>query len=61
MAGLLDGMFDSEGGRLGLGLLAAGSARGDGAGAGQRLMEAVGSVDQWKKAKAAEEMQRQQL
>ena len=59
--GLLDGMFDSEGGRLGLGLLAAGSARSDGAGAGQRLMEAVGSVDQWKKAKAAEEMQRQQL
>ena len=56
--GLLDGMFDSEGGRLGLGLLAAGSARSDGAGAGQRLMEAVGSVDAWKKAK---EMQRQQL
>lgn len=52
MAGLLD-IFDTEGGRLGLGLLAAGSARSDGAGAGQRLMEAFGSVDQWKKQQQA--------
>ena len=60
MAGLLDGLFDSESGRMGLGLLAAGSARGDGAGFGQRLSEAVGSVDQWKKAKAQAEYQKQQ-
>lgn len=58
--GLLDGLFDSEGGRLGLGLLAAGSARSDGAGFGQRLSEAVGSVDQYKKAKAQEAFQKQQ-
>lgn len=58
--GLLDGLFDSEQGRMGLGLLAAGSARGDGAGFGQRLSEAVGSVDQWKKAKAQAEYQKQQ-
>jgi hypothetical protein len=57
--GLLDGLFDSEQGRMGLGLLAAGSARGDGAGFGQRLSEAVGSVDQWKKAKAQAEAQKQ--
>ena len=52
MAGLLDGIFNSEQGRMGLGLLAAGSARGDGAGFGQRLSEAVGSVDQWKQQQA---------
>ena len=50
--GLLDGLFDSEQGRMGQGLLAAGSARSDGAGFGQRLSEAVGSVDQWKQQQA---------
>ena len=50
--GLLDGLFNTEQGRMGLGLLAAGSARGDGAGFGQRLSEAVGSVDQWKQQQA---------
>lgn len=50
--GLLDGIFNTEQGRMGLGLLAAGSARGDGAGFGQRLSEAVGSVDQWKQQQA---------
>ena len=44
--GLFD--FDNADSRLGLGLLAAASARSDGAGFGQRLAEAVGSVDQWK-------------
>jgi hypothetical protein len=52
MAGLLDNLFNTEQGRMGLGLLAAGSARGDGAGFGQRLSEAVGSVDQWKQQQA---------
>ena len=50
--GLLDNLFNTEQGRMGLGLLAAGSARGDGAGFGQRLSEAVGSVDQWKQQQA---------
>ena len=50
--GLLDNIFNTEGGRLGLGLLAAGSARSDGAGFGQRLGEAVGSLDNWKKQQA---------
>jgi hypothetical protein len=66
--GLLDNLFNSEDGRMGLGLLAAGSARGDGAGFGQRLSEAVGSVDQWKqqqaqakRAKMMEEMQMMQM
>ena len=59
MAGLLDSIFNTEGGRMGLGLLGAGSARGDGAGFGQRLNEAVGSVDQWKKQQAAAEEAKQ--
>ena len=50
--GLLSGLFDSEDGRMGLGLLAAASARSDGAGLGQRISEAVGSVDQWKQQQA---------
>jgi hypothetical protein len=66
--GLLDNLFNSEDGRMGLGLLAAASARSDGAGFGQRLNEAVGSVDQWKqqqaqakRAKMMEEMQMMQI
>jgi len=49
--GLLDA-FNSEQGRFGLGLLAASAPRSDGAGFGQRLNEAVGSVDAWKQSQA---------
>ena len=45
--GLLDTIDDPQM-RLGLGLLAAASPRFDGAGTGQRLMEAVGSLDNWR-------------
>ena len=54
MAGLLNGMFDSEGGRLGLGLLAAAGPRSDGAGFGQRLQDAVAYTDQFKQQQAAQ-------
>lgn len=57
--GLLD--FDSPDTRLGLGLLAAASARSDGAGFGQRLAEAVGSVDQWKQQQQMAKMQELQM
>lgn len=46
--GLLDA-FNTDEGRLGLGLLAAAGPRSDGAGFGQRLSEGIGSVDAWKK------------
>ena len=46
--GLLD-VFNTEEGRLGLGLLSAAAPRSDGANFGQRLSEGVGSVDAWKK------------
>lgn len=45
--GLLDSL-DSDQFRLGMGLLAAGGARSDGAGMGQRLMEGLGSLDAFK-------------
>lgn len=57
--GLLD--FDNADSRLGLGLLAAASARSDGAGFGQRLAEAVGSVDQWKAQQQMQKMRDMQL
>lgn len=57
--GLLD--FDNADARLGLGLLAAASARPDGAGLGQRLAEAVGSVDQWKAQQQMQKMREMQL
>ena len=50
MAGLLDAM-DSDQFRLGLGLLAAGGARSDGAGFGQRVQEAFSGLDQYKRQK----------
>lgn len=53
--GLLD-VFNSDEGRMGLGLLAAGSARSDGAGFGQRLQEAVGGVDAWKQSQQRQKM-----
>lgn len=46
--GLLDDLFNSESGQIGLGLLAAGSARSDGAGFGQRLQEGLGAGAKWK-------------
>ena len=51
MAGLLD-IFDTEEGRLGLGLLMAAAPRANGAGVGQRIGEAYGYVQQ---QRAAEE------
>jgi len=57
--GLLD--FDSPDTRLGLGLLAAASARSDGAGFGQRLAEAVGSVDQWKQQQQMQKVREMQI
>lgn len=51
--GLLDTMDDPQF-RLGMGLLAAGSARSDGAGVGQRLNEVLGGMDQWKQQQAAQ-------
>jgi hypothetical protein len=56
--GLLD-VFNSYEGQQGLGLLAAASARSDGAGFGQRLQEGLGAADQWKtrQAKMAQEAQ----
>lgn len=47
--GLLD-VFNTEEGRLGLGLLSAAAPRSDGANFGQRLSEGVGSFDAWKKS-----------
>ena len=47
MAGLLD-VFNTDQGRMGLGLLAAAGPRSDGAGFGQRLAEGVGSFDAYK-------------
>jgi len=55
MAGLLDS-FDSDQFRLGLGLLAAGGARADGAGFGQRLMEGFGSMDKYRQDKEARKL-----
>lgn len=51
--GLLDTLDDPQT-RLGLGLLAAAAPRFDNAGMGQRLMEAVGSMDQWRQQQAAQ-------
>ncbi len=56
--GLLN-IFDSEDGQQALGLLAAASARSDGAGFGQRLSEAVGHTQKWKQQQAAQEEARQ--
>ena len=61
--GLLD-VFNSDEGRLGLGLLAAAVPRSDGAGFGQRLQEGIGSVDAWKQNKAKQaylDMQMQEM
>lgn len=54
MAGLLD-FLDTGDAQLGLGLLAAASARSDGAGFGQRLLEGVGHAQNWKQQKKKDE------
>lgn len=54
--GLLDSM-DSDQFRLGLGLLAAGGARGDGAGFGQRMAEGFGYMDKFKSDKKKAEFE----
>lgn len=53
--------MDSDQFRLGMGLLAAGSARGDGAGFGQRVLEGVASLDNFKKSKAEQKRQDQAM
>lgn len=58
--GLLD-LFNTYEGQQGLGLLAAASARSDGAGFGQRLQEGLGMADNWKRKKAADEFQQMQM
>lgn len=60
MAGLLD-IFNTYEGQQALGLLAAGGARSDGAGFGQRLQEGLGSAEKWKQQQAQAEMQKQQM
>jgi len=60
MMGLLD-LFNTYEGQQGLGLLAAASARSDGAGFGQRLQEGLGMADNWKRKKAADEFQQMQM
>lgn len=66
--GLLD-VFNTDQGRMGLGLLAAAGPRSDGAGFGQRLQEGMGSFDAYKanalkqkmlEAQMQEQMQAQQ-
>ncbi len=58
--GLLD-LFNTYEGQQGLGLLAAASARSDGAGFGQRLQEGLGMADNWKRKKAQDEFQQMQI
>ena len=60
--GLLDsGVFDSDQFRLGMGLLAAGGARSDGANTGQRLQEALGGLDAYKANKLKQRMVEMQM
>lgn len=58
--GLLD-TLDSDQFRLGMGLLAAGGARGDGASFGQRMQEGFGSLDAYRKQKAEQEFRQMQM
>lgn len=58
--GLVD-IFNTYEGQQGLGLLAAASARSDGAGFGQRLQEGLGMADNWKRKKAQDEFQQMQM
>ena len=60
MSGLLDA-FDSDQFRLGLGLLAAGGARGDGMSTGGRIQEAFNGMDAYKKQKMLEQERKAQI
>lgn len=63
MAGLLDGMLDSDSLRLGLGLLAAGGPTTDPnrTGIGQRLQEGMGSFDAYKQNALKQKMLEAQM
>jgi len=63
MAGLLDGMLDSDSLRLGLGLLAAGGPTTDPnrTGIGQRLQEGLGSFDAYKQNALKQKMLEAQM
>lgn len=58
--GLLDNLMDDSTFRMGMGLLGGSTGRNDGAGAGQIMMEAMGSVDAWKQNKLKMEQAAQQ-
>ena len=58
--GLLD-VFNTDEGRMGLGLLAAAGPRSDGAGFGQRLQEGVGSFDAYKQNALKQKMLEAQM
>jgi len=60
MSGLLD-IMDSDQFRLGLGLLAAAGARGDGMSTGGRIQEAFNGLDAYKKQKAEAESRKMQM
>lgn len=58
--GLLD-VFNTDEGRMGLGLLAAAGPRSDGAGFGQRLQEGIGSFDVYKQNALKQKMLEAQM
>ena len=58
--GLLD-VFNTDQGRMGLGLLAAAGPRSDGAGFGQRLQEGMGSFDAYKQNALKQKMLEAQM
>ena len=60
MAGLLD-VFNSDEGRFGMSLLAAAAPRVGGGGFGQRLQEAIGSMDAYKKQQIMAQIQKMQM
>ena len=60
MAGLLD-VFNTDEGRMGLGLLAAAGPRSDGAGFGQRALDGVNSFDAYKQNALKQKMLEAQM
>lgn len=59
--GLLDTIMDDDQFRLGLGLLAAGGARGDGMSTGGRIQEAFSGMDAYKKQKMLEQERKEKI
>lgn len=59
--GLLDDFLSSDSTRMGIGLLAAGGPRTDGAGFGQRMQEVISGMDAYKKQKLMQQMQDMQM